>query len=138
MRNKLGSVLLLLVTLSCTATGTHAVRPTEFRVIESHFSPGDTIAIEAVLTDDVTMAAGATVRVRGHYRLESQDEALLYFGLTNGSFDSQATEKLRRGEGAFDITHHIVRPGLPHVSLYAVKAGNSIDGVQFEVEKADQ
>jgi hypothetical protein len=130
--------LVLLLVSACTSMPVPHVEPVPFRSTQASFDGDDRIEIDEVLAEDKTLhRPGAEVRVRGHYRLASQAQAWLCFGLTGGDVQGDMWRSIQRGNGKFEFTAHVIRPGQPHVSLFSGDgAYNCIGNHAFEVRGA--
>jgi hypothetical protein len=121
---------------ACVSPPAREPRTVRFQIVQAFDAPGDLIELEAVTCDRARLEEGATLRVRGHCRLSSADHAQLYFGLTNGEGVMSPLVELVPGERSFDLTMHVTRVGMPHVSMYAgpvVNGGNCIGKRRFEI-----
>ncbi|MBL8857737.1 MAG: hypothetical protein JNL28_04420 [Planctomycetes bacterium] len=127
---KVHALFCLCVATACTTASVRdaELQPKAFEVVEAFDAPGDRLEIEEILSDRAVLEAGATLRARGRYHLESASEAQIYFGLTNGEIHADPPRKIAAGEGTFDLTLTVVRPGQAHVSLYAGGGPNNCIG----------
>jgi hypothetical protein len=135
MHPRVLACLTLLALAACATTRAHVSTP--FHVVQSFAEPGDELVLDTVESDSATLAPGATVRVRGRYRLASLDAGTLYFGVTNGQCFGDTSRPVWRGSGEFDFTLHVVEPGDLHVSLYSpvprTRADSCIAKSRFEL-----
>jgi len=128
MRGKLLLATLLGATLSVGLVRPVAAEPQwapiAFELGAVELGAGDTLTITEVAGDRPAFEAGGTYRVRGRYRLASQDRAKLLFSLTLDEHRRQkalpASQRLvTRGDGTFELTKTFDGHGHPHVSFYA-------------------
>lgn len=114
--------------LAAACASTPVEQRVRFEVVERFEAPGNELTIERVDSVGEPLGRGTTLRVRGSYRLESHDSALLYFGLTDGVAEGAETRAVQRGPGRFDLEVRVMRPGRPHVTLYAGPGPDQVIG----------
>jgi len=128
--------LALLALAACAST--HAPTSTPFHVVEEFAAPGDEIALDSVTSDTGTLVPGATIRVRGRYRVASIERGTLFFGISNGACTGATLREVVRGAGEFDFTMHVKEPGYLHVSLYSPEkhdpGNNCIGKCRFDLD----
>ncbi len=99
------------------------------------FGPrGDEIHVDEVRGDHASFVAGGTYRVRGHYVLRSQPDALLLASVMNGRTDETHGADhvvVGVGSGTFDLVLKIRDAGYPHLGLYPTHGGRGFAGTLF-------
>lgn len=101
---------------------------------------GDAVEIHSVASDSGDYSVGATLTVRGTYRLESRAGACLYLGVTNNTGRPHEVPKpevdrsradVKAGRGEFVLVAPIRSEGYPHVTFYDHETGQPFGGVYF-------
>jgi hypothetical protein len=105
-----------------------------FQIGQASFPLGDSIEITSV------ERSADTLVVKGHYQLDSADQALLALYTTTPTAISVATDpkqlmKIFKGKGNFKLTDPNLVPGWNHVSMYSVPGGSPFAGVYFGNEE---
>jgi len=85
----------------------------------------DSVVIDEVRGTTDHLVEGGSYIACGHYRLNSQDEAQLYVGLTDGRIERDTTRFVSRGEGTFRIPFLILAMGNLHGTLYTLRTAGS-------------
>lgn len=122
---------------ACVASASAELSPIPFVVGPQDFKAGDVIVIDQVLATSPKLEPGATVVVRGHYRLASCAGARLGLFVTHRSRsgpDRTSPAQIAPVEGAsgaFELSCTITADGDPHVSFYPAAGGQSFGGVYF-------
>lgn len=106
-----------------------------FEVGATEFHGDDRIVIEEVVSDRGDLSPGATVTVRGRYRLASREVGTLYFGTTTRGQEVEGNvggrREVSRGSGQFELEHRIPAPGYLHVTFYDVESSAPFGGTYF-------
>ena len=101
---------------------------------------GDLVEIASVVSDSGEYEVGATLTVRGRYRLVSRPGASLYLGVTTLGEDVETLPKpevdrsriaLQAGTGHFELSTLLRAEGYPHVTFYDHDTGKPFGGAYF-------
>ena len=136
MKIILGWVVGLFVAMQ-TALGAVEVSAVPFELGPQHFSDGNQIVIDRVLSSSPKLTVGDKVTVRGRYILNSTARAqlCLYLATTTaiGAEPVLSTQKMDigKGSGSFELTEVVKHPGHLHLSFYPVPAGRRLGTVYF-------
>ena len=101
------------------------------------FAWGDAIEITELWATSAKLAVGDEVIVRGRYRLQSQEQAMLALFVTasgpggSGRVSPTQRQAVERGTGEFDLSCEIRAAGKLHLSFYPTRSGSSFGGVYF-------
>jgi hypothetical protein len=113
---------------------TAGVAAVAFATSRAQFDAGDAITIREVLATSPRMEPGDTVLVRGDYRLQSRDKAMLLLTLSANApgfvetTSSSSRQDIGFGSGTFELAYEIKQPGALHVSLYPGGVSGSVFG----------
>jgi hypothetical protein len=104
--------------------------PLEIHVVRMKLDNATLATADSVVIDEVRgttdhLVEGGSYIASGHYRLNSQDEAQLYVGLTDGRIEGDTTRFVSRGEGTFRIPFLILAMGKLHGTLYTLRTESS-------------
>ncbi len=101
------------------------------------FRDGDVIQILEVESTSPKLEQGDSVVVRGRYRLDSEESAMLSLCLThsegNGIEEADATQTLPAAAGwhEFELSILIMRRGILHLTFHGQEEGRPFGGVYF-------
>lgn len=125
-------------TVATPPINTAGVAAVAFATSRAQFASGDAITIREVLATSPRMEPGDTVLVRGDYRLQSREKALLLCTLTANApgcveiTSSSSRQDIVAGTGTFELAYEIKQPGALHVSFYpGGTSGSVFGGVYF-------
>ena len=113
------------------------MHPVDFEITTAKFNQGDLIEITDLSGTASDIRPGATYVVKGRYKLESRDDAMLHVYATNGETSSNQGPIIKRGEGQFTRTFTVLKEGMLHLSFYPADGGESFGGVYFEPKKSE-
>ena len=109
-----------------------------FSTSRAQFETGDSITILEVLASSPSLQTGDFVVVKGEYRLQSRENAVIAVNITaNESVGPQpvlttSRKQIAAGTGTFELECDIRYAGSLHVTFYAATSpGNSFGGVYF-------
>lgn len=124
----------LIIAPGCTIADDVAAPQTAIVAFErgnTGFAKGDMITVTGVRGDRSTIEVGGTYEVEGTWKLQSQPEAVLALWSTGGESDGMTPLRVKRGEGHFAFTVHVLAEGNLHVSFYPADHGESFGGTYF-------
>ncbi|MHC4778060.1 MAG: hypothetical protein ACYTFG_05720 [Planctomycetota bacterium] len=130
-RRRFSVFFALFLAASCTPT-----EPRQFvcSTRGNTFIEGDAIFVEAAYGPDDRFTEGGNYKIEGTYFLNSRDEALLAFYITNGKVSGRNRMRVRRGQGRFEFEIEVEEGGMPHISYYPPVEGSSFGGVYLSTK----
>lgn len=114
------------------------LKPVSFKLGSTRFEPGDSITIDELRGTSNKVVEGNLYQIKGHYILNSHEDALLAASVTTNSNTKShggspsLNMSVNKGSGQFTLWLFMREHGDPHLSFYPSNGGSSFASVYFE------